>query len=1111
MSPGAERTDPPGPAATGASGEAEWLAAIEERHRRGDYAGAAAWADALPPAARARPRVALARARARMRQGRMKDASAALAESDRAAATPGERLLVAVEEAWLGILRDMAVRAALEQADAALAAADAAAGEVDPADRAEAEIVRVRIRLTARNYYELGAEEARQAWQRLPDLADVLDRAGRTDRALAARFTHAEQVEDPVDRLAALAIVAGLARDAGRAGLAGEAQVARAEQMLAGGAAGDAIRAALAEAEALFAAAGHAHGLIDARRVRAELAVAREQAPLDKLAACAEEYRRIDYPRGVFSLVLDLSQRAHERGDTRAAAAYRQQLLKLAEEAGLGLARDSVWMSLADLLMRAADYGGAVELCQAALAANPPAFSAASYEQLLATAYTFVNDQAAAQAHMRRALAGYESLGAVDSASNAVLKFASDLDGTRREESWDEAERLLRQWREADEHRGAFAAAVAKREMLAQIAINRYVYSPARRGDVRLLAAAEQELAAGEAVAGRLHGVEAARRLGALQQMRGQLAQLRGDEAGVEQAWRQALAVYEQGGLAMEAANCRHILGVLALNRAYHQLMPHFVEAERNLREALEYYDPAGMRERAADTRFMLARLYTNAAPHVREDLGEQMLDAALGHLAEGEAAYDALRREFAAGSVLAAQRAKQTFAERSQRIYEQALEVLVGRNDAAGAWGWCQRAKARALGDALGTSETPPARILVELEAHPEAAALAARERDLAARLEAARAVERTALRAELAALRERMAGEPSLAEYLALRAGAAVEPADLQRFPGRLLCIDWVQVGDRLLMLALRPGEAPRLVPLEASAGRVRALALTDLAADKFRLTLRDAPELLDEFAPLVAPLAELSQPGERLVLAPTGPLYALPLHALTVDGQPLLQRNPVVYSPSLSILRHCLARRTPRTPGAGRRTVALFGDPGGDRGEAAELVAYLGQRFGARPRLRDEVTRAAFAEGVAGCDLVHFQGHARHDPDDPLDSRLLLAGGERFTARDVFGLRRLRAELVALGACESAASVIRTGDEPLGLIPAFLVAGAGAVLAALWPVHRASAAHVMRRFYDALADGQVDKAEALRGALLAVREEPGFEAPYHWAPFALYGDWR
>jgi CHAT domain-containing protein len=1098
--------------------EDEVLAVMRAHDRRGAYAAAAAYADTLPASLRTLPAVSLARARNRMRQGRMADAGAALAEANLVTATAGERLVLALESASLLTYQAVAIRESLAAAAAAFAAA--AGADVHPADLAEAERVRIRIQLAAAVYFEIKPEERRRARDRLPELADVLAQAGRTDEALAAQLTYAEQLEDADAKLHALAALADRARAADRPGVAGEAYVARAALLLATGASSAAIRAELDTASELFPAAGHVYGPIDVRRARGRLAVEREFAATDELEACLEAYRRLDYPRGAISVLLDLSQLAHERGDTANASVYRRQCLELTEAVGMGLARDSILMAQIDLLMRAHDHGGAIELCQAALAAAPPAFMAAGYEQLLSSAYAFVDNHAAAVFHGRRALDGYTDIGAIDSASDVALKLANDLAATHRDDDFGKASDLLGEWLDQDMRRGRFAAAVSKRELLAQITLNQFFYSPRRHGDPSLLLTAEQTLDGAEEVARKLPGLEAARRLGALYQLRGQLAQARGESQAVEQAWRDALEVYERAGLAFEAANCRYIIGALRLNRANETPMPHFGEqfgeAESNLRAALEYYAQSGMRQQAADTRFMLAQLYVNASPRVPRPLGEQLLEAAKGHLADAEADYDALRGEFAAGPVLAWQLAKRTFTKRSSRVYDLLLQMHVERGNAREAWRWCQRGKARALADALGASAVPLPQVHAQLAKHPQSLGLVVQERELVERKSKAPAGKRLALEAELQQLRQRMAQDPLLAEYLELRTGAAVDLEGLKKLLApdlaaglSCVCVDWVEVKDRLVLLALRVGSEPEMVRLAATATQVRESALSLLGEQAFRQTLHDAPELLREFDPLVAPLADLSRPEELLILAPTGPLHALPLHALEVGGKPLLTRNPVVYCPSLSVLRYCLARRKINP---GLHTAALFGDPTGDRDEAAELVERVARNFGTAALTKDKVTRGAFASSVGNCDLIHFQGHAKHDRDEPLDSYLRMADGE-FRARDIFSLGELRAELVVLAACESAANVIATGDEPLGLIPAFLYAGAGAVLAALWPVCRRSAAQAMRFFYDAIAvtGGAVEKAQALRAALLALADNPEFNTPYRWAPFVLYGDWR
>jgi len=1097
------------------AGESTAVETIRAQCRRGTYAEAAAYAAALSPEVRSRPSVALERARALARQGRMSKAKDALAEADSATATPAERLLLSLEMSSLRVYCDVAIRAALAEAEAAFAACGGAS--VAEADRAEAERVRTRIILTASIYFEVDAGAGRHARDRLPVLAETLERAGRIDESLAALLTYAERLEENSARVAALEAVAARAVKAGRPGLAGEARLMRAEQMLVAGAPGEAVRAELDAAGTLFKEAGHAHGPTDVRRVCARLAVERELAAPDVLAGCLEEYQRLDLPRGALSLLMDLSQLEHERGDTARAADYRRQSLRLAEEVGMGLVRDGFQLAQADLLMRGNDFGAAVELCSAALAADPPRFSAASYKQLMASAYAFVEDYEQALDLGRQAFADFERLGAAESASNAAMKLAADLTTARSDGAWDEAEALLKEWAGKDETRGDIDSAVSKRELLAQIHLNRFFFSPIRRGQSALLDAAEEMIAAAERLAARLPPRDAAKRVGNLRQMRGQLYQARGDNEGVERAWREALAVYEPAGLAMEAANCRYMIGVLRLNRANEELLPHFGESESNLRGALEYYERAGMRGQAADTRFMFARLYVNAAARVQPDLGAQMLDAALGHLAAGEADYDAVRREYAVGTVLEAMRGKRALTAKSRRIYDLALEILaLRRPDPAEAWHWTQRAKARALADALGGGAASPARVLAALARHPDSSAVVGRERELVARLAKSPPGERLQLRSQLSALRAEMAADPHLADYLELRTGAAVERDDLEAMlspdaeAGRAcVCADWVSAGERLFLLTVRPGSAPQLTPLTEPLGAARDFVRDNLSPQSFRSTLRDSPEMLRELDWLVAPLAHLSAPGELLVLSPTGPLHALPLHALEIGGEPLLARNPVVYTPSLGVLRQCLARRRDASRS---RTAALFGDPSGDRQEAAALVADLAARFGTVALTGTDVTRAAFGEAVAERDLVHFQGHAVHDRNEPLDSHLVFSDA-RLSAREVFDLPGLSAELVTLAACESAASVIAAGDEPLGLIPAFLYAGAGAVLATLWRVNSASAAHAMRLFYDALAgEGEMpDKARALRAAALAVRAVPRFSSPYYWAPFALYGDWH
>ncbi len=148
-----------------------------------------------------------------------------------------------------------------------------------------------------------------------------------------------------------------------------------------------------------------------------------------------------------------------------------------------------------------------------------------------------------------------------------------------------------------------------------------------------------------------------------------------------------------------------------------------------------------------------------------------------------------------------------------------------------------------------------------------------------------------------------------------------------------------------------------------------------------------------------------------------------------------------------------------------------------------------------------------------------IVHLATHAIAADDQPFYSTLILAPGGR-TQEDGFlhayeiVRSPLRANLVVLSACETARGPLSRGEGLVGLVSAFLQAGARSVLATQWSIHE-SAAQFMPSFYKAMMGGQ-DKAEALRRAKLEFlkkrRRFGGVELslahPFFWAPFVLIG---
>jgi CHAT domain-containing protein len=115
------------------------------------------------------------------------------------------------------------------------------------------------------------------------------------------------------------------------------------------------------------------------------------------------------------------------------------------------------------------------------------------------------------------------------------------------------------------------------------------------------------------------------------------------------------------------------------------------------------------------------------------------------------------------------------------------------------------------------------------------------------------------------------------------------------------------------------------------------------------------------------------------------------------------------------------------------------------------------------------------------------------------------LALADGW-LTTLDIFNWR-LQASLVTLSACQTGRSVVAGGDELLGLMRAFLAAGAASLVASLWAVEDRSTALLMENFYRQLAAG-AGKGAALRAAQLSLLDG-AYVHPYYWAPFFLVGD--
>jgi CHAT domain-containing protein len=283
------------------------------------------------------------------------------------------------------------------------------------------------------------------------------------------------------------------------------------------------------------------------------------------------------------------------------------------------------------------------------------------------------------------------------------------------------------------------------------------------------------------------------------------------------------------------------------------------------------------------------------------------------------------------------------------------------------------------------------------------------------------------------------------------------------------------------RFQIESLRNGQAPVARHMEM---------LTQRAA----LRLQRVHELV--WAPLAATLAQV----RRVLVVPYGPLGSLPFGAF-VDGQQAPGREiELAVVPSARMALVGLRSQ----PGPSRRAL-IFGESSRLEHAADEARTVAALFPGAQTFIGDAATIANLQAHARNADVIHFACHAQFRADNPMFSALDLHDGA-LTVETAASLA-LGPCTVVLSACETALADHGSGDEMVGLVRAFLVAGASRVVASQWPVDDHVTSRFMTHFYTALGRGMVP-ACSLREAQIAIqREHPH---PYFWAAFALFGGW-
>lgn len=260
--------------------------------------------------------------------------------------------------------------------------------------------------------------------------------------------------------------------------------------------------------------------------------------------------------------------------------------------------------------------------------------------------------------------------------------------------------------------------------------------------------------------------------------------------------------------------------------------------------------------------------------------------------------------------------------------------------------------------------------------------------------------------------------------------------------------------------------------------------------------RLDVASASQL---YRVLLAPVVAGTD-QRKLRIIPDGVLQLVPFDALvtSTDGPPRF----VLDDYEVDFLAAATPDRRPRLP-RGRGTVVVLGEVPGGTTELG-VVRSTHVRGAVEVIAGGRMPPAELLRRAAGAEVIHFATHAIVNASDPNASVLELgsqrAGGTLRPAD--LAHASLRARLVMLSGCETAAGPILRGAGAMSFSRAFLAASAEHVVATQWPIGE-QAALLMPPFYRSLRDGAT-VASALRVAKRHVRASPGGSSPFVWAPF-------
>jgi CHAT domain-containing protein len=306
------------------------------------------------------------------------------------------------------------------------------------------------------------------------------------------------------------------------------------------------------------------------------------------------------------------------------------------------------------------------------------------------------------------------------------------------------------------------------------------------------------------------------------------------------------------------------------------------------------------------------------------------------------------------------------------------------------------------------------------------------------------------------------------------------------------------------------VKQDEKPLFAGYRAVPWLARTHAVTTLPSAAALRTLRQLPNGSDTREPLIGfgdPIFSSAQ-AEQAARDAEAPLQV----ATTTRGLPLKRRS----SPQLEGVDSAELALLPRLPDTAEELKSIAFALEVDPAKVLKLGVVANERTVKTTDLSRYKIVVFATHGLAPGELngLTQPALALSAPDVAG-----IEGDGLLTMEEILALK-LDADWVVLSACNTGTGAGAGAEAASGLGRAFFYAGSRALLVTNWSVHSQSARQLTTELFRRQADGKLARGEALRQAMIALMDGPGFTDeqgktafsyahPLFWAPYTIIGD--